>query len=99
MAIEKITDYLLSEIHPEGRGKAAFFRRLGFRKDEPYTLRWALLQLARQLSVDELEFPFGLKYVGVGPITCPDGRQVDIVTVWVLRDGRPPPYFVTAYPA
>ena len=27
---DKITDYLLSEAHPDGRDKAAFFTRFGF---------------------------------------------------------------------
>ena len=27
---KKVVDYLLSSTHPEGRGKAAFFRSFGF---------------------------------------------------------------------
>jgi hypothetical protein len=30
----KVVDYLLSLTHPEGRGKAAFFRRFGFHPEE-----------------------------------------------------------------
>jgi hypothetical protein len=28
--LEKLTDYLLSQSHPEGKSKAKFFRGLGF---------------------------------------------------------------------
>jgi hypothetical protein len=31
---EKITEYLLSTSHPDGRSKAEFFSRFGFRVDE-----------------------------------------------------------------
>lgn len=35
---EKLTEYLLSETHPIGRTKAAFFQRLGFARDRPEEL-------------------------------------------------------------
>jgi len=96
---EKITQYLLNDAHPEGKTKAAFFRRLGFRPENPQILEAELLHLARMADMKEMPFAFGLKYVGTGLIDCPDGRQVEIVTVWALRFGQPPPYLVTAYPA
>ena len=99
MPLEKITGYLLNDAHPEGSGKAAFFRHFGFRADQPDVLQAALLGLARTIEVQESTFPHGLKYVGVGVLTCPNGRRARILTVWVMRLGHPPPYFVTAYPA
>lgn len=59
----------------------------------------ALIQLARDTDMTESPSAFGLKYVGVGLLVCPDGRRVSVRSVWVLREGQPPPYFVTAYPA
>lgn len=97
--LEKITQYLLNDAHPEGRSKAAFFRRLGFHPEEPQELKAALLRLAGETEMSESAFAFGLKYVGIGLMACPSGRRVQLVTVWVLRAGLPPPYFVTAYPA
>ena len=94
----KITGYLLSDSHPEGKGKATFFRRFGFRRDQPQVLEAALRLLARDTDMTETIIIFGRKYVGTGTLTCPDGRQARITTVWVLRSGQPPPYFVTAYP-
>lgn len=95
----KITGYLLSEAHPDGRSKATFFRRLGFGRDRPDVLQAALLRAARNADMAESAFAYGLKYVGVGMLPCPGARLVRVVTVWVLRDGQPPPYFLTAYPA
>lgn len=97
--IEKLTGYLLNAAHPEGKSKAAFFFRRGFRADEAHILRNALLDLARVIDVEEITFTFGRKYVGTGTVQSPTGRTVTLVTVWVLRKGQPPPYFVTAYPA
>jgi hypothetical protein len=97
--IEKITSYLLNDAHPEGGGKAAFFRHFGFRVEQPSVLQEELLRLSREVDVQESVFAYGLKYVGVGTINCPNGRRARITTVWVLRQGQPPPYFVTAYPA
>jgi hypothetical protein len=96
---EKITEYLLNPSHEVGTAKAAFFTRFGFRRDVPHVLEYALLDLARTVEMTEMIFKFGRKYVGRGRLSCPDGRHVDIITVWVLRDNRPPPFFVTAYPA
>lgn len=95
----KITEYLLSESRPEGRAKAAFFRSLGFRRESPGELEEALLRMARTVDVTELTFSFGTKYVGTGPLPCPDGRRAQVIVVWVLLNNQPPPRFVTAYPA
>jgi hypothetical protein len=96
--LEKITSYLLNDAHPEGRGKAAFFHRVGFRPEEPHVLQSALLRLAVNAEMIELQTAFGLKYVGSGELSCPDGRRPRVVTVWMLRAGLPPPHFVTAFP-
>jgi hypothetical protein len=45
---EKIVDYLLNPLHPQGAGKAKFFHSLGFSIDE-----WRLLADAlRYLAID-----------------------------------------------
>ena len=97
--LEKITEYLLNPSHEDGGSKAAFFARFGFRRDAPHVLELALLHLAKTADMTEVIFKFGRKYVGRGMLRCPDGRRVEVITVWVLRDNQPPPFFVTAYPA
>jgi hypothetical protein len=47
VADEKVRDYLLSPVNPRARGKAAFFRALGFDDSNWVHLRDALLHIAR----------------------------------------------------
>jgi hypothetical protein len=95
----KLTDYLLSSSHPQGAGKAEFFRRLGFTREQPDVLRQALLRAVRAADMDEILSLYGRKFVGVSTLESPSGRKLQITTVWILRDGDPPPILVTAYPA
>ena len=94
----KLTGYLLSASHPEGRHKARFFRSVGFNLDDSDLLRAGLLRLAQSTEMEESLFPYGAKYVGVGGLTSPSGVTIPLLTVWILRDNMPPPLFVTAYP-
>jgi hypothetical protein len=94
----KILDYLLNEAHPIGRDKAVVFGRLGFRRDEPEVFRLALVAMAPQLEVEEVAPQYGRKFAGTGDVLGPFGRPARVLTVWMLRDGRPPPILVTAYP-
>jgi hypothetical protein len=47
----KVRSYLLSDSHPAGRAKAAFFRRFGFRASSWRNLRKALIEHAREAEV------------------------------------------------
>jgi len=95
----KIIDYLLSEVHPEGRAKARFFRSLGFVRERPAELSAALLELAVRTDMTETTFRFGRKYAGVGFMAGPNGNRRGVLTIWMLIGGMPPPVLVTAYPA
>jgi hypothetical protein len=94
----KLTEYLLSPTHPQGQGKAIFFGALGFQREQPDALRRALLQLAGISDIDETVFEYGKKYAGTGTLHSAAGKEVQVSTVWMLRDGLPPPFLVTAYP-
>jgi hypothetical protein len=94
----KITEYLLNPTHPEGGSKARFFHRRGYSLENVEQFRDALLALAETGEVIEVPTEFGPKYIGSGVMIAPDGRGVGIRTVWMLRDGLPPPILVTAYP-
>src|SRR5437762_9485324 len=89
----KITGYLLNDTHAQGRGKARFFRALGFDRESPDELRAALLHLAGMTEMSETSFKHGLKYVGDATITGPNGRSGTIRTIWTMRRGAPPPFF------
>ena len=96
----KIIDYLLANIHPAGRGKAAFFRGFGFEPAAWQLLRDALLQQARGArNVRIIETEFGQKYILEAPLPTPSGRRPRVRTVWFVRKGETRPRFVTAYAA
>jgi hypothetical protein len=65
---EKVVAYLLSPIHPHGRGKAGFFVRFGFRVED-----WELLAEALRTHgaswqvVKTVESPYGTRYAVEGP--------------------------------
>ena len=99
VAEDKIRNYLLSLSHSLGRGKAKYFRGLGFRVETWQTMAQALRHLAQTSDVVKAEAtPFGQRYVIDGAIRSPDGRNPAIRTVWFIEDGMDHPYFVTAYP-
>ena len=96
---EKITDYLLSAAHPNGRHKAKFFTSFGFSVDSWQQLAGALIQHARENEVARTEpSPFGIRYVINGTIISPDCRNPTIRSVWFIEAGQTVPCFVTAAP-
>ena len=96
---DKITGYLLSATHRDGRHKAAFFLGFGFAADAWQTLAAALLKHAADHEVGKVEStPFGTRYVVEGTIEAPFGRTPSIRSVWFLEPSQDAPRFVTAYP-
>ena len=93
----KITEYLLSPDHPDGRSKAEFFVRFGFRQQN-----WEIL--AEALRVHGAAHPvtrtaasqWGTRYSVDGALDCPDGRRPRLRSVWIVEtfgvseDGAPP---------
>lgn len=95
----KVTAYLLSETHPVGRAKAAFFGQFGFSASNWEALRDALLAHARTGEVSSTAATeFGMKYIVDGPFSCPDGQTPRVRTVWFVTKGSAVPRLVTAHP-
>ncbi len=95
----KITNYLLSAAHPNGRHKAQYFARFGFSANTWQQLAEALIRHAQEHEVAKQDVsPFGIRYVIDGAIMSPDGRNPPIRAVWFMEKGAAIPYFVTAYP-
>ena len=95
----KVRDYLLSEVHPVGRFKAAFFNALGYSTDRWEVLRNDLLALARTApAATEKSSQFGRVFEVDGILTAPSGRSVDVRTAWIVRTTEDSPRFVTAFP-
>lgn len=95
----KITGYLLSFTHEDGRPKAQFFTRFGFTVIEWERLAAALQEHAQQHPVTRIEdSPFGKRYVIEGAIHAPDGRTPLVRVVWFIEDGSDVPHLATACP-
>jgi len=95
----KVTHYLLDPAHPKGGPKARFFAAFGFERGAPDGLARALLDHAGAgqvtgVTTDER----GWLYEVTGPLVTPDGRNPEIISVWIVRHIGPAE-FVTAYPA
>jgi hypothetical protein len=96
---EKITGYLLSTTHRDGRHKAAFFLSFGFTARAWQILAAALATHAADHPVTKSEeTPFGTRYVVEGTMQTPGGRTPSLRSVWFLEDNEGSPRFVTAYP-
>jgi uncharacterized protein DUF6883 len=94
----RVTNYLLSPSHPDGRGKAAFFMRFGFRVEAWETLAGALREVGSSNPVvNRVESSHGTRYTVDGPMRAPDGRAPMVRTVWIVESGSSP-RLVTAHP-
>ena len=95
----KFTHYLLSTAHRDGRHKAEFFRRFGFKLDAWEELASALPNHARHHEVVEtVPTPFGRNFVIEGALPAPDGRSPKVRGVWFIANGEETPTLATAYP-
>ena len=95
----KISDYLLSDTHEEGKSKSAFFKRFGFDEIIPSIFEAALKNHAREREIEnKTETPFGEKFQLKCDINTPDGRNPCIVTVWILENDKQRPKLITAFP-
>jgi hypothetical protein len=95
----KITDYLLSESHPDGRAKARFFQQFGFEVSRWEQLAHALLDVGTQSDVaSSVESAHGVRYTVDGQMQCPDGRAPMVRTVWIVDRGKSKPRLITAHP-
>lgn len=94
----KIEQYLLAVGHPVGRAKAEFLISRGYGFEAPELLERDLKSVARLGHVRSTEATdWGTKYLVVGSIRAPDGKPLELATVWMVQ-GREVPVLVTAYP-
>jgi len=95
----KVADYLLNAKHPDNGGKAEFFERHGFRRNEWETLAAALKHLAVNGDVTFTgKSLHGKKYVIVGPLPSPGGKSPLVQSIWIVDKGLDAARLVTAYP-
>jgi len=80
---KKITGYLLSDTHPQGRSKAVFFRAFGFVPAQWQELAAALVaQGAAGTVVSTLVLPDSTQYAVEGELSALDGRAPRLITAY-----------------
>ena len=95
----KVAGYLLNRDHTDGRSKAIFFERFGFKTEEWETLAQALRAHGRtQPVVSLVETSRGARYIVEGEVASPDGRNPWIRTVWIVEGEPSEARLITAYP-
>jgi hypothetical protein len=96
---DKIVNYLLNPLHPDGMHKASFFAAVGFRVQEWDVFATALCDLVARFPVTKtVESPHGRKYIVDGAVDTPGGMSAWVRTVWIVDHGDDKPRLVTAYP-
>ena len=95
----KITQYLLSTVHPTGAAKTKFFMSFGFSPGNWAELKSALLSHPHSNPVtDQASNPFGQKFEVSCSLVTPDSRNPCIISVWIIEPPDRNPRFITAYP-
>ena len=95
----KLSEYLLSDVHPVGRSKELFFRLQGYSRRDPARLEQDLRDLiGRTDAVLAGSSEYGTKYLVSGSLDSPAGRSPRILSIWIVLTGERRPRFVTAYP-
>ena len=95
----KIINYLLSQSHPDGRTKAEFFARFGFRVEKWQELAEALRAVGTSNPVVAVvESLHGVRYTVDGSMQTPDGRLPRVRTVWIVEPEGSGPRLITAHP-
>ena len=95
----KIIEYLLDTSHPDGRGKALFFRHCGFTIKKWELLRDVLMSHGENAKiVAKVSSEYGTRYIVEGKMAAPNNKQSSIRSVWIVEEQEHGPRLVTAYP-
>ena len=96
---EKILNYLLNDTHIDGKSKSKFFKLRGFKRVDIETFRTSLIQHAIDNDVINIQKRnHGTVYTIIGNMPTPDGRNPNVLTVWIIKYGYNEPRLVSAYP-
>jgi hypothetical protein len=87
--MEKLTAYLL--VAREWDDKSKFLEQAGFTRSNPHLLLAAIRDLATTANaVEDRENEYGVFLRAEGELTGPNGRTLQVVTIWLQSptDGR-----------
>jgi hypothetical protein len=95
VAESKITDYLLAK-----PTKSKFFLRFGYSIQDWTRLRDDIWQMVNEYPLTfERDNAYGSKSAIRGIIAAPDGRLINLTTIWMIEPDEPDRgKFLTAYP-
>lgn len=94
---DKIIRYLL--VFREQNDKSQFLNRAGFSLDNPEKLEQAIRQLiTEQAAEPDGEDEYGKYFRVEGSMIGPNGRIIEVVTVWMQRPAEDAYRFITLKP-
>jgi len=95
----KLRDYALSPHHPVGGPKAQFFAQVGFDQSNWREFEAAIREqiVSKEARLGQLS-DYGRKYEIRAPLTGPNGRTVNTLSVWIVRTSEEVPRLVTILP-
>ena len=94
----KLLEYVLNPLHPVGRHHAQLFKKyLGIDRSNAVILKRALQISAVEEEVfSEIATEYGKKYLIRFEMSGPDWKG-EVVSVWIVEEGRDRPRLVTCY--
>ena len=96
---EKLRDYILDRMHPDGRAKAEYLGRVGYSAAKWRRLEGDLRDLLRTSEARPGRVsPYGEKYEILGSLTGPNGGTAWVRSIWIMRTGETAPRLVTLIP-
>lgn len=97
---EKLSEYLLNELHPDGGSKAKFFIHVaGFDRSKLNDFeRFLVSHYQNGKVMSEIITPFGTKIVKESNVVSPNGKSFVLRSVWMLEERTRTCNLVTAYP-
>jgi hypothetical protein len=99
IAAEKLRDYILSPVHPDGCGKADYLAKLGYSQANWKRLAFDLrVQVLSHPATPARVSPYGRKYEILAPLKGPNGKTAWIRTIWIVLKGQQRARLVTVLP-
>ncbi|MBI3375259.1 MAG: hypothetical protein HY017_26365 [Betaproteobacteria bacterium] len=97
IAQEKLTEYLL-RWRPED-DKSAYLAQVGYTAENAVRLMEDIREQLMPLEAELIEnTEYGPKFAVAGVLTGPNGRDLQVVTIWMAEDATGRTKFITLYP-
>ncbi len=98
IAIEKLSEYCLNELHPVGKEKAIVFKSaLGITAEHTSLLKEAICEgLQHNYCSEKVGDKFGKRYL-VKMKLCIFEKEAEIITSWIIKEGEDFARLTTCY--